>query len=103
MSELEALATPPPIPPPSRTAKAALLLGLVGVALLGPITGLPAVILGHLARRKTVASGDTKGFREATIGMWMGYSTILLLPVLLFLLWVLYRLTIWAGLPVPWL
>ena len=50
------------------------------------ISGIPAVILGHLAIRKIGRTcDDVKGYRMAKAGLWLGYFVALGVPVLLVL------------------
>lgn len=94
-------ATPPPIiappPPPIMDAKAfasgrqgmaitSLVLGIISVVSLGLgfLTGIPAIILGHLARsRANKVPHLYTGKGKATVGLVMGYWSIAVL--LLFL------------------
>jgi hypothetical protein len=84
-------------------ATAALLLGISGLALLGPITGIPAIIAGHAARKRHAGHRGSRAFRDATVGMWAGYCTLLLLPVLVLLLWILVVVARMADVPLPFL
>jgi len=83
----------PPIPPalPIRQAPrqcglalASLLLGVAGLVCLvvGPLTGIPAVICGHLARSRIRKSGGTlSGAGLALAGLITGYITIVMIAV----------------------
>jgi competence protein ComGC len=61
-------------------ALASLLLGIAGIALcLGPLTGIPAVICGHLAQnRMRAAAGTLTGAGQALAGLITGYIAIAL-------------------------
>ena len=77
----------PPAPTTSGLAIASLVLGLLFC--LGPLTGIPAVICGHLARsRIRSAAGQIGGAGMALAGLILGYVGIalwlLLLPALVF-------------------
>jgi hypothetical protein len=82
------------ITPSSRLdGKAALsfLLGLLAIVPLGIFAGIPAVILGHLSRRSVGKSqGRLKGRGLATAGLSMGYVSLALVPVVIF---------VWMAIP----
>lgn len=63
----------PPAPPPSVNAKAvaALVCGVTGVLGL-LVTGIPAIVLGHLARREIRRTGE-RGDAMAVCGLVLGY------------------------------
>lgn len=74
------------VPAPG-AATASLVLGILSLVCLGPLTGIPAIICGHLARRKIARSGGAlDGAGTALAGLIMGYvslaTLILILPLL---------------------
>lgn len=78
---------PPPLIKPATSqrretglAVASLVLGLFSIALcLGVLAGIPAIICGHLARRRAVRSPDRYGGAGlASTGLALGYLSILL-------------------------
>jgi type II secretory pathway pseudopilin PulG len=95
MTETSAL--PPDSAPPSQDAStsglalASLIMG-IGTFLLSILTGIPAIICGHLAHSKIKASGGAlKGSGMALAGLILGYLSILMVPVIAIL----------AGLSIP--
>ena len=48
-----------------------LILGILGLACLGPFAGVPAIILGHIGRQKAKQGLETNG-SAATIVFWLG-------------------------------
>jgi hypothetical protein len=67
-------------PPTEQTATAALILGVLSLVCMGPLTGIPAIICGHVARGRIARSGGTIGGNGlAVAGMVMGYASIILL------------------------
>ena len=68
------------LPKTSGAAIASLVCGILGF-LTGPITGIPALITGHIARKKIRNSGGTlAGSGMALTGLILGYtSTIVVL------------------------
>lgn len=66
-------------------AVASLILGIMSVAMfLSFITGIPAVILGHLSRKSIRESmGRLKGDGMALAGLIMGYISIAAIPMIL--------------------
>jgi len=62
------------VPPPARSARTeskavlSLVLGLLSVGCVGPIAGLPAIILGSIARREIDRSGGQLGGRAIAAG-----------------------------------
>ena len=79
------------LPKTSGAAIASLVCGILGF-LTGPITGIPALITGHIARNKIRNSGGTlAGSGMALTGLILGYtSTVLVLAyfVLLLIGWI---------------
>jgi hypothetical protein len=84
---------PGPITPPLRTGQAggqqqglaitSFVLGLLGLACLGLLTGLPAIICGHVARgRARRAPGEYGGAGFALAGLIMGYVSLVMTFVL---------------------
>jgi hypothetical protein len=56
-----------------------LVLGIPSVFCLGPITGIPAIICGHVARSRIARSGGTLGGGgTALAGLILGYLSILM-------------------------
>jgi len=72
------------LPKTSGAAIASLVCGILGF-LTGPITGIPALITGHIARKKIRNSGGTlAGSGMALTGLILGYtSTIVVFVVVL--------------------
>jgi hypothetical protein len=68
------------LPKTSGAAIASLVCGLLGF-LTGPITGIPALITGHIARKKIRNSGGAiSGSGMALTGLILGYvSTVVVL------------------------
>lgn len=79
------------LPRTSRAAIASLVCGILGF-LTGPITGIPALITGHIARKKIRNSGGTlAGSGMALTGLIFGYtSTVVVLAhfVLILIGWI---------------
>lgn len=71
--------SPPPIPPPpSNLPVVSLACGILGI-LTGPVTGIPAIVTGHIARgRIKRAKIPMKKWDAATAGMILGYVTTFL-------------------------
>ncbi len=68
-------------------AVASLICGILSVTLLGILTGLPAIILGHISRSKIKKSmGKLKGEGMALAGLIMGYISVALTFVVLVVL-----------------
>jgi len=61
-----------------------MILGICGIALcLGPLTGIPAVICGHMAHSRIKQSGGALGgLGMATAGLVMGYFSFLMIFVM---------------------
>ena len=76
---------PPAIPIPAKSASdglatASLVCGICGF-ILGPLTGIPAIITGHMALARAKKAG-TAGDGKAIAGLILGYiSTVLILLV----------------------
>lgn len=65
-------------------ALASLIFGILSVLCLGVFAGIPAVILGHMAKSNIAKSmGRLKGEGMALAGLIMGYISIVLIPVVL--------------------
>ncbi len=63
--------------PTSNEAIWSLVLGILSVTCLGLIAGIPAVILGNIAKKKITASGGyIRGSGLATAGLVMGWVSI---------------------------
>lgn len=79
----QASQTSVPVPPPvpSRTlAVASLVLGVLSVLCLAPLTAIPAIICGHMARgRIRRAPGLYQGANQALVGLVLGYLSIALM------------------------
>jgi type II secretory pathway pseudopilin PulG len=80
--------TPPSVHPDARTdgkAIASLVCGILSIALcLSFLTGIPAIILGHMSRSSIQKSmGQLKGQGMALAGLIMGYVSIALIPIVL--------------------
>lgn len=75
---------PPPIAPQtSGLAVASLILGILSIAMcLGPLAGIPAVILGHKANSAIRRSGGLlQGSGMATGGLVTGYFSIFMIAL----------------------
>lgn len=65
-------------------ATVSLVLGILSIACFGIFTGIPAVILGHIAKSNIRKSGGRlSGDGKATAGLIMGYFSIALIPLML--------------------
>jgi hypothetical protein len=65
-------------------AFASLIFGILSILCLGIFAGIPAVILGHMAKSNIAKSmGRLKGEGMALAGLIMGYISIVLIPVVL--------------------
>jgi hypothetical protein len=53
-------------------AVAALICGVAQIAFLGPLVGIPAIILGHVARSRIRQTGE-QGAGMALAGLILGY------------------------------
>lgn len=79
---------PPPItaevaPASESLAKTSLICGLIGF-FTGPLTGIPAIITGHIALNRINRSGDAiRGKGLAITGLVLGYFTTFLLTFML--------------------
>ena len=68
----------------SGQATASLILGILSVTCFGLLAGIPAVILGHIAKSNIRKSGGRlSGDGKATAGLIMGYISIALIPIML--------------------
>lgn len=79
------------VPGPSPLASWSLGLGIAGLLLFGPLTGIPAIICGHKARsRIRNSSGITTGSGLALAGLITGYIAtvlgIIILPLMAFII-----------------
>jgi type IV pilus assembly protein PilA len=64
-------------------ATASLILGILSVTCFGLLAGIPAVILGHIAKSNIRKSGGRlSGDSKATAGLIMGYLSIALVPII---------------------
>jgi hypothetical protein len=73
--------------PPTLDGKAlaSILLGILSIVPLSIFAGIPAVVLGHLSRASVRNSqGRLKGSGLAMTGLILGYTSLVLLPVVLF-------------------
>jgi len=67
-------------------ATASLILGILSVTCLGLLAGIPAVILGHIAKSNIRKSGGRLGGDgKATAGLILGYVSIALVPLIMML------------------
>jgi Domain of unknown function (DUF4190) len=58
-----------------------LVLGLCGFSVLPLVGSVAAIVTGHLARRRLAATGgDGVGYARA--GLWLGYTAVALVTVL---------------------
>lgn len=63
--------------PTNSKATASLILGIISWVGASILTGIPAVIVGHMAMREIDASGGTQGGKPlAIIGLVLGYLSI---------------------------
>jgi hypothetical protein len=71
--------------PTNNVALWSMILGIMGLLCLGPITGIPAIICGHKARKSLrLNPGKETGDGMALSGLILGYvSTVLGLIVLI--------------------
>lgn len=72
-------------PAPRRTtlARASLVLGILGLIGIGPLAGLPAVVLGFVARRRASTDPATHGGKGVAIaGLTIGYVSLALGPTI---------------------
>ena len=61
----------------SRLALASLILGILSVLCLSVVSGIPAIICGHMARSRIRRSADTlRGSTQAVIGLILGYLSL---------------------------
>jgi hypothetical protein len=86
------LATAPPPPPgqytgPAETdgkATGSLILGILSLVAFSILTGIPAVILGHISRKNIRESrGRLRGEGMALAGLIMGYISLAFIPMIL--------------------
>jgi hypothetical protein len=75
----------PPISPPASgetqkgLAVTSLVLGILSLVCLGPLTGIPAIICGHIARKRSRESpAQFGGPGMATAGLALGYASLAL-------------------------
>jgi hypothetical protein len=60
-----------------KLAIVSLILGIAGLVCLGPLTAIPAIITGHLARNRARRWPDQHdGNRLAITGLSLGYTTL---------------------------
>ena len=60
-----------------------LILGILAIISCGPVSGIPAIICGHMARSKIKMEPDTlTGDGMALAGLIMGYFSVVLLFLL---------------------
>jgi len=61
-----------------------LVLGLAGLFLFSVLAGIPAIVLGHMARARIAASmGRLQGAGMAMAGLVLGYISVAMVPVML--------------------
>lgn len=76
--------TPPPVAPQtSGLAVASMILGILSIAMcLGPLAGIPAIIMGHKANSSIRRSGGLlQGSGMATAGLVTGYFSIFMIAM----------------------
>ena len=69
----------------SRAATRALILGMTSL-FLGALTGIPAILYGHLAYREIKRSSQKSGLFQAIAGLVLGYCSLPLSVLYLLLL-----------------
>jgi competence protein ComGC len=77
-----------PISPPASgepqkgLAVTSLVLGILSLVCLGPLTGIPAIICGHIARKRSRQSpAEYGGPGMATAGLALGYASVALVVI----------------------
>jgi Zn-dependent protease len=66
----------------SQGAVWSLVLGIIGLLCLGPLTGVPAIICGHMARGNIRRSnGGLGGAGMALAGLLLGYVATVIMPL----------------------
>ncbi len=76
----------PPVTEPQTNGKAtaSLICGILSLTCFGLLTGIPAIILGHISKSEIRKSlGRMKGEGMALAGLIMGYISVAALPVLI--------------------
>lgn len=69
--------TPPAAPETSGKATASMVCGILSLVCFGCLTGIPAIILGHISKSEIKKSGGRlKGDGMATAGLILGYISI---------------------------
>jgi competence protein ComGC len=87
MNESQPSWTPPPVAKTAGMATTSLVLGVLSFVCFGPLTGIPAIICGHMARNKIRHSGGTlTGEGMALAGLITGYVNLALMIFLIPLL-----------------
>jgi hypothetical protein len=66
-------------------AVAALVCGVAQIAFLGPLVGIPAIILGHVARSRIRQTGE-QGAGMALAGLILGYIGLALTVIFVIIL-----------------
>lgn len=76
-------AQPPSLPARKNSglAIASLVLGILSLACCSIITGLPAVVCGHIARAKIKRDPGLSGSGLALAGLILGYLSVVFLPI----------------------
>jgi Tfp pilus assembly protein PilE len=75
------------IVPTSGKATASLVCGILSLTVFAVLTGIPAIILGHMSRGEIRrAAGKLKGDGMALAGLIMGYISLLAIPVIILLI-----------------
>jgi competence protein ComGC len=78
---------PPVEPQTDGKATASLVLGILSMTCFGFLTGIPAVILGHMSRSNIKKSmGKLKGDGMALAGLIMGYISVAVIPVVVLII-----------------
>lgn len=66
-------------------SKTSFMLGFVGF-LFGPIFSIPAIICGHIARKRIKENNFYQGNMHATIGLVLGYTGIIVFSITILIL-----------------
>jgi hypothetical protein len=84
-AQLDALVAdlvPPPVQRGTNSLAIASLACGAGQVLAGPLTGIPAIVLGHMAHRQIRQTGED-GASLATAGLVLGYAGVVLMVLAL--------------------
>jgi Domain of unknown function (DUF4190)/GYF domain 2 len=69
-------------PPGNGLATASVVLGVVSFFGCSILSGIPAIVTGHIARNRAVKFGQTRNASMALSGLIMGYISIALVPIM---------------------